>query len=151
MIINLVKEKLVSIEAFGGSYINKNVKDTSVTLLKFKKNIKAHIFVSWLHPYKDQRMVVIGERGMIVFADVLENDKKLMFYNHNISWKGELPIITKAEGKKISFNLNKEPLYNECKSFINWLTINKKPPSDIVEGIKVLEILDIAKNKLRLW
>ena len=76
MVINLIKEKLISIEAFGGSYVNKKVKDTSVTLLKFNKNIKAHIFVSWLHPYKDQRMVVIGDKGMIVFADVLENEKK---------------------------------------------------------------------------
>ena len=151
MIINLVKEKLVSIEAFGGSYVKKNIKDTSVTLLKFKNNVKAHIFVSWLHPYKDQRMVVIGDKGMIVFADVLENEKKLMYYNHNIRWKGELPLITKAKGKKISFNFNKEPLYNECKSFIKWITINKKPPSDIEEGIKVLKILDIAKDKLRLW
>ena len=77
--------------------------------------------------------------------------KKLMFYNHNISWNGELPVITKAKGKKISFNFNKEPLYSECKSFINWITVNKKPPSDILEGIRVLEVLDIAKNKLRLW
>ena len=101
-LLNLIKEKLISIEAFGGSYVNKKVKDTSVTLLKFKKNIKAHIFVSWLHPYKDQRMVVIGDKGMIVFADVLENENKLMFYNHDIRWEGEFPIITKAKGKKIS-------------------------------------------------
>ena len=47
------------------------------------------------------------------------------------------PIITKAKGKKISFNFKKEPLHNECKAFINWLTANKKPPSDIIE-IKVL-------------
>ena len=69
-----------------------------------------------------------------------------MFYNHNIRWEGESPIITKAKGKKIPFNFNKEPLYNECKAFINWLSANKKPPSDIEEGIKVLEVLDIAKK-----
>ena len=39
MVLNLIKEKLISIEAFGGSYVNKRVKDTPVTLLKFKKNI----------------------------------------------------------------------------------------------------------------
>ena len=102
-------------------------------------------------PYKDQRMVVIGDKGMIVFADVLENENKLMFYNHNVRWEGEFPVITKAKGKKIPFNFNKEPLYNECKAFIDWLSANKKPPSDIEEGIKVLEVLDTAKNKLRLW
>ena len=96
MVIDLIKEKLISVDVFGGSYVNKKVKDTSVTLLKFKKNIKAHIFVSWLHPYKDQRMVVIGDKGMLVFADVLENENKLMFYNHDIRWEGAFPIITKV-------------------------------------------------------
>ena len=33
-----------------------------------------------------------GDKGMIVFADVLENEK-LMYYNHNIRWKGELPQL----------------------------------------------------------
>ena len=49
--------------------------------VQFKNNIKAHIFVSWLHPYKDQRLVVVGEKGMIVFADVLKGNNKLLFYN----------------------------------------------------------------------
>ncbi len=151
MVIDLIKEKLISVDAFGGSYVNKKVKDTSVTLLKFKKNIKAHIFVSWLHPYKDQRMVVIGDKGMLVFADVLEDEKKLMFYNHDVRWEGAYPIISKAKGRKVPFNFKKEPLNNECKAFINWITDNKKPPSDIKEGIKVLEVLEKAKNKLRLW
>ena len=62
MIMDLVKEKLINVEAFGGSYINQKVKDTTVTILKFRNNIKAHIFVSWLHPYKDQRLLVIGEK-----------------------------------------------------------------------------------------
>ena len=82
-----------------GSYINKNVKDTSVTLLKFKKILKLIFLCHGYIHIRIKEMVVIGEKGMIVFADVLENEKKLMFYNHNISWKGELPIITKAKGK----------------------------------------------------
>ena len=127
------------------------MKDITVTILKFKKNIKAHIFVSWLHPYKDQRLVVIGDKGMIVFADILENENKLMFYNHNIRWDGELPIIEKAKGKRISFDYKKEPLYRECKAFVDWINLDERPPSHVEEGIKVLEVLDIAKNKLRLW
>ena len=40
MVIDLIKEKLISVDAFGGSYVNKKVKDTSVTLLKFQKILK---------------------------------------------------------------------------------------------------------------
>lgn len=151
MISDLVKEKILKVNAFGGSYINKKIKDTTVTLLKYKNNIKAHIFVSWLHPYKDQRLVVIGEKGMIVFADVLQGKDKLTFYDHEIRWNNELPVITKRKGKPISFNFKKEPLYDECRAFLDWINFEKKPPTDILEGIKVLEILEIAKEKLRAW
>ncbi|MBJ58071.1 MAG: oxidoreductase [Rickettsiales bacterium] len=151
MILNLINGKVMSVDAFGGSYIKSKVKDTSLTILKFKNNIKAHIFVSWLHPYKDQRLVVIGEKGMIVFADVAENSNKLLYYNHKVKWDGEIPLVSKAEGKKIPFNFKKEPLKIECESFINWIKKNKKPLSDGKEGLKVLKILEYAKIKLSKW
>ena len=151
MAINLVNEKLHSIEAFGGSYLHKKIKDTTVTLLKFKKNIKAHIFVSWLHPYKDQRLVVVGEKGMLVFADVLDNKNKLLFYNHDVRWEGNFPVINKAKGKKIAFNYRNEPLKLECKAFIDWIKLDIKPPSHSAEGLAVLKVLELAKNKLRKW
>ncbi|MAA51595.1 MAG: oxidoreductase [Phycisphaerae bacterium] len=148
MILNLVESKITKIDAFGGSYVKKNIKDTSLTSLTFQNNIKAHIFVSWLHPYKDQRLVVVGAKGMIVFADVLEKNNKLLFYNHKVTWRDSFPIVTKAKGKKILFNFKKEPLKIECKSFVNWILKNEKPVSDVDEGIKVLEVLNKAKFKL---
>ncbi len=151
MILNLVNNKLIDVQAYGGSYLNSNVKDTSVTMLKFKNNIKAHIFVSWLHPYKDQRLVVIGERGMIVFADVLKDSNKLLYYNHKVGWKGDIPIVLKAKATKIKFNYKVEPLKLECESFLKWIRKDQKPPSDSVEGLEVLRVLDLAKKKLYKW
>ena len=151
MILDLVQEKLISVEAYGGGYINKKIKDTSVTLLKFSNNVKAHIFVSWLHPYKDQRLVVIGDKGMIVFADVLDNNNKLLFYNHDVRWEGNFPVINKAKGKKIAFNYRNEPLKLECEAFIDWIKLDIKPPSHSAEGLAVLKVLELAKNKLRKW
>ena len=151
MILDLVNEKLLSIEAFGGSYLHKKVKDTTVTLLKFKKNIKAHIFVSWLHPYKDQRLVVVGEKGMLVFADVLDNKNKLLFYRHDVRWDGNIPVINKTEGKRIPFNYTKEPLLLECEAFIEWLKLDVIPASSCEEGLNVLKVLELAKEKLKKW
>ena len=100
MILNLVKSKLETVDTFGGSYIKKGIKDTSITTLKFKNKVKAHIFVSWLHPYKDQRLVVIGEKGMLVFADVLLGHNKLLFYNHKVSWDKNFPLVTRLKEQK---------------------------------------------------
>ena len=100
MILDLVNENLTDVKAFGGKYLNNKVADTTVTLLKFRNKVKSHIFVSWLHPYKDQRLVVVGEKGMLVFADVLSDQNKLVFYNHKVGWVKNIPLVQKAEGKK---------------------------------------------------
>ncbi len=151
MILDLVSEKLINVKAFGAKYLNNKVADTTVTLLKFRNKIKSHIFVSWLHPYKDQRLVVVGEKGMIVFADVLSNEKKLVLYNHKVGWVKNFPLVQKAEGKKILFNYNAEPLKLECKAFIDWVTKGKTPASNVEEGLSVLKVLELAKKDLINW
>ena len=151
MILNLVNEKISTVEAFGGSYLHKKVKDTTITLIKFRNKVKAHIFVSWLHPYKDQRLVIIGDKGMLVFADVLDNKNKLLFYGHDVRWDGNIPVINKMKGKKIAFDYSKEPLYLECKAFVDWIKYDIVPPSSSKEGLAVLKVLELAKEKLKKW
>ena len=151
MILDLVNEKLIKVKASGGKYLSNKVADTTVTLLKFRNKVKSHIFVSWLHPYKDQRLVVVGEKGMLVFADVLSKENKLVFYNHKVGWRKNIPLVQKAEGKIIPFNYNAEPLKLECKAFIDWVTKNKIPLSNAEEGLRVLKVLELAKKDLMRW
>ncbi len=151
MILSLIKDQPEKVEAFGGSYLSDNIKDTTVTIMKFKDNIKAHIFVSWLHPYKDQRLIVIGDKGMIVFADILDSPKKLTLYEHKAVWNNNIPVVEKTSGVPIKYDMKLEPLKVELESFINWIEGGAAPPSDINEGIKVLEVLDNAREKLGRW
>jgi len=151
MIMQLVNEQLIDVKAFGAKYLNKKVADTTITLLKFKNKIKAHIFVSWLHPYKDQRLIVVGEKGMLVFADVLKNESKLVFYNHKVGWVKDIPKVHKAEGKSIPFDFKSEPLKVECEAFINWIMKGEKPISDGEEGLRVLKVLEMAEKDLIKW
>ena len=148
MILALVKSEPILVEASGGFYLNKNVADTTITFMHFSQNVKAHVFVSWLHPFKDQRLIVIGEKGMITFIDSNEKEEKLLIYNHEVGWNGEEPIIDKAEGISIPYEMDKEPLNEEIKSFINWLIFDKKPLSDVDEGLRVLKVLHSAEKKL---
>ena len=39
--------------------------------MEFPSGLRAHIFVSWLHPFKEQKLVVVGDRKMAVFDDTL--------------------------------------------------------------------------------
>jgi len=149
MILSLLQSEPININAYGGYYLTDNVADTTMTLMEFDNGVKAHVFVSWLHPYKDQRLIVVGEKAMVTFIDVEEKKKKLMLYKHDVAWDKNIPVVEKAEGKIIEFDYEKEPLREECKSFIKWINYNIVPPSDAAEGIRVLKVLDKAEKELR--
>ena len=149
MILSLVKDEPITVNAFGGSYLTDSIADTSITMLKFSSNIKAHIFVSWLHPYKDQRLIVIGDKAMAVFQDTLSGPEKLMIYKHKAKWDGELPVLEKANGEPVFYDQNLEPLKEECQAFINLVRQNKVPPSDGNEGLRVLRVLKEADRDLK--
>ena len=149
MILSLIGDEPIKVKATGGAYLSPNIADTSLTFLSFKNNIKAHVFVSWLHPYKDQKLVVVGEKAMITFDDVEQADKKLMIYKHKASWNEEVPIIHKAEGKAIPYDKTKEPLELECENFISWIRDDIMPPSNVDEGLRVLKVLNQAEKSLK--
>jgi len=146
LILMLVGENPVSVYAFGGDYLNKGIYDTTITTLEFKNDIKAHIFVSWLHPYKEQKLIIIGSKGMLVFDDLTE--EKLFFYPHKIEWKdGKIPIAQKAEYEIIPVEKG-EPLRIELEHFIDCVINRKRPITDGYEGLRVLKILDSAEKSL---
>jgi UDP-2-acetamido-3-amino-2,3-dideoxy-glucuronate N-acetyltransferase len=62
VILGLVGEMPDVIQAQGGNYLHNQIADVTVSLLSFPSGIKAHIFVSWLHPYKELICCVLAEQ-----------------------------------------------------------------------------------------
>ena len=148
MILSLIGSEPIKVRAVGGAYLSPNIADTTMTLLKFNNGVKAHVFVSWLHPYKDQKLIVVGDEGMITFDDVQKNEHKLIFYKHKATWDDEIPLINKAEGVPIKYDQDVEPLKLECMSFLSWLERDEVPSSDVDEGLRVLKVLNKAEMSL---
>jgi UDP-2-acetamido-3-amino-2,3-dideoxy-glucuronate N-acetyltransferase len=147
MILSLVGDTPKSIVCNGGNYLHSQVADTSLSHLSFSNDIQAHVFVSWLHPYKDQRLVVVGDLGMAEFNDVNSGTDKLLFYPHNIGWNGQMPVVNKANAEPIPYH-GEEPLRNECQAFIDAVSKGITPPSNSAEGIRVLRVLDACQQAL---
>ena len=130
----------------GGGFLQSNVHDTTMTMLQYPDNIIGHIFVSWLHPFKEHRLVVIGSKGMISFEDS-SRDKKLHYYDKSINISDGIP--TKQEGETVEIKYNHEmPLDRELRYFVERLDGSPIEFSDAVSAIEVLKILDIATNSL---
>lgn len=146
-ILMLLGEEPVRVHAFGADYVNKGINDVTLTELEFADGVKGHIFVSWLHPFKEQKLVVVGSEGMAVFDDV--SKEKLFLYPHTIEWKeGKIPVAQKAEYQVIPVEAG-EPLKFELQHFVECIASRTKPRTDGEEGLRVLKILEIAEKNLR--
>lgn len=108
--------------------------------------MKGHIFVNWLHPYKEQKLIVVGSKAMAVFDNM--SKEKLFLYPHKIEWKdGKIPIAQKADYQVIPIESG-EPLKRELSHFVECVTQRKKPLTDGVEGLRVLKILESAEKSI---
>jgi len=146
VILYLTGRQPMQVRAFGEAYLQEDIFDTTVSDLTFNDKLKAHIFVSWLHPYKEQKLVVIGNDGMAVFNDLAPSDQ-LTFYPHKIKWIRQIPVADKAAQETIPFE-PKEPLKEACRHFVNCLMNRQTPQTDIQEAIDVLEVLQSAQEDL---
>jgi UDP-2-acetamido-3-amino-2,3-dideoxy-glucuronate N-acetyltransferase len=146
VILGLVRELPDTVQAQGGNFLNGRVADVTVSLLSFPSGVKAHIFVSWLHPFKEQRLVVVGGRRMAVFDDVEKKDK-LKIYSHSINWKNNLPTVNRAEGQSVAFEWS-EPLREECRHFIKCISSRSSPRTDGREALRVLRVLEGCQKSL---
>jgi UDP-2-acetamido-3-amino-2,3-dideoxy-glucuronate N-acetyltransferase len=148
MILALMGAMPVRVSAEGAQFLADNVADTTLTHFTFPGGEQAHVFVSWLHPFKDQRLVVVGEKAMAVFNDVAAGPEKLLLYRHEAGWTGDIPFVTKAEAEAIPFDAGAEPLKRECETFLAALRGGPAPPSDAPEGIRVLTVLDACQRAI---
>ncbi|MBW2005640.1 MAG: Gfo/Idh/MocA family oxidoreductase [Deltaproteobacteria bacterium] len=145
VILMLLREMPESVCATGGAYLQQKIPDTTLTTLDFPSGVKAHIFVSWLHPFKEQKLVVVGDKKMAVFDDI--SDEKLMLYPHRIEWLNRIPIAAKAEAEAVKVEMD-EPLKAECTHFIDCVTNGQQPITDGREGLRVLQVLQASQRSL---
>ena len=131
----------------GGNYLLSDVADTTLSHLSFPGGVQAHIFVSWLHPYKDHRLVVVGSEGMVAFHDSEPEGKKLILYPHAVGWDGDLPTVTKAAAEPVAYEPG-EPLSLECRHFLESVAARRAPRSDAAESLRVLSVLDACQRSL---
>ena len=139
-------EEPVRVSALGGDYLSKGIYDTTLTTLEFRNGVKGHIFVSWLHPYKEQKLIVVGSKGMAVFDDV--SKEKLFLYPHKIEWKeGKIPVAQKSDYQVVPIEAG-EPLKLELSHFAECVAQRKCPRTDGHEGLRVLSVLEEAEKAI---
>lgn len=148
MILSLIGTEPERVEAVGGYHLHPTIADVTTTHLTFPGGEQAHIFVSWLHPYKEQKLAIVGSEAMAVFDDGEPWERKLLLYPHRVEWKDNVPVPSKAEAIPVEVE-RKEPLKEECLHFLDCVRTGARPRTDGREGLRVLRVLERASDALR--
>ena len=146
VMLSLLNEMPSHVSCRGGAYLSSRVTDVTLSHFEFPSGVQAHIFVSWLHPIKEQKLVVVGSEKMAVFDDMAEH--KLVLYPHRVEWKNRIPTAVKADGENVELE-DREPLRAECQHFLDCMDSRTSPVSDGAEGLRVLRVLDACQRALQ--
>ncbi|MEZ4677713.1 MAG: Gfo/Idh/MocA family oxidoreductase [Caldilineaceae bacterium] len=144
VILRLMGDLPFQVIACGGSYVQPNIADVTITNLLFDNGVRAHIHVSWLHPFKEQRLVVIGSKMMASFDDI---SKELVLYDQRVDLEKGAPVPVKGEGQLVEFAAD-EPLRLECQAFLTAIQSRRPPITDGESGLRTLKVLQAAQRSL---
>ena len=127
-----------AIHASGSTFLQKGIHDSTLTQFKYPNGVEGHIFVSWLHPFKEHRLVVIGSEAMITFEDSSEG-KPLKLYAKKFDMAKGVPEKIDGPVTLIDYE-QKMALTEELQYFVDHLE-GKKP--NIANGNHALEVMKI--------
>jgi predicted dehydrogenase len=144
VILRLMGSMPFQVVACGGTYLQPNIADVTLTNLLFDNGVRAHIHVSWLHPFKEQRLVVIGSEKMASFDDV---SKQLLLYDEYVDVRNGEHIPVKHAGEPVEYPQD-EPLKQECRAYLESIATRQPPVSDGESGLRVLKVLQAAQRSL---
>ncbi len=144
VILRIMGAMPFQVVACGGNYVQPNIADVTVTNLLFDNGVRAHIFVSWLHPFKEQRLVIVGSEKMATFDDVT---KKLSLYDQKVVLNEGEPTPIKSNAQFVEYS-EEEPLRIECQAFLDAVANRTQPLTDGRSGLSVLKVLQSAQRSL---
>ena len=147
----LIKTTPEAVVATGQSHLNGH-EDVAYMTIYFPENVIAHINVNWLSPVKVRMTLIGGEKRMLVWND-LENDEKVKVYDKGVD-------ITNREGvyrALVSYRSGDmwapqveqvEALQREMKYFVECISTGRKPFNDGCAGLRGVKMLEAASESL---
>jgi len=153
-IINyLVDEKPNSVRAIGRVNPAHGLEDITYLFLNYPSGMLVQINSSWASPVKIRKMIIGGEKEMIIYDDIEPTNKLVIYdYEQNIA-------IDENKTKLADYRLGnitipkyepREALKNVIHEFYNSIISGKPPLADGNNALDVVTILEKAQESLRL-
>jgi predicted dehydrogenase len=141
--------------AIGSRALGNEREDVAFITLGYSNDVVGNIHVSWADPNKVREVVVVGSRQRLVFDD-LNSLERVRVYEKGVSVGethagsfGEFKLLMR-DGDIISpkIELN-EPLKTQISDFVDSILENRRPISDALTGMHVVETLKAIDTSIR--
>ena len=147
VILTILGELPVRVSVKADSILDHDIADIASIHMEFANGLNTHINVSWLNPYKEQRITVLGSKSSLVFDDGAEWDDRLTIYDRQTKPGSFRPWKKRGEGERVMV-IRQEPLREECSHFLDSILTGVAPRTDASEALGVLSVLDAATRSL---
>ncbi|MGH6720308.1 MAG: Gfo/Idh/MocA family protein, partial [Alphaproteobacteria bacterium] len=147
MILALAGALPARVQAIGSRHLDAAVADVTSTTLEFADGLSAYVFVSWLHPFKEQRLVVVGADAMAVFDDGLPWVDKLVIQPCRVRLDEGGAVAERGAAERVALE-PVEPLLAQARHFLARVADRAPPLTDGWEGLRVLAVLDAAERAM---
>ncbi|ABC64748.1 Gfo/Idh/MocA family protein [Erythrobacter litoralis] len=145
MTLGLAGEEPISVATLPVRVVNPNIPDQYFVQLRFPSGITAQVVASWLSPYKEHKLTVLGTEGALVFEDTAaERDRKLVIYRDYVDTSEATPRFAKGPGEPVNWPAE-EPLENEMLAFLDAVRGGDGCRTGPEEAIPVLRLLHAAE------
>lgn len=149
LILALSQEMPQGLTATGQAFLSPGKPANALLTLDFSNNLTAHVHASWLSPFKEQKLVIIGEQGIAVFDDQKPWSEKLQISTDYLVWKKNQPYANNDfETRRVPLK-EAEPLRKECLHFLTCIQKEETPLTPGQEGLRVIEVLEKAEASLK--
>ncbi len=135
------------VSAVGTTVLQEGIPDIATVHMQFAGGLKADVNISWLHPQKEQKLIVVGDDGMAVFADTKPWPEKLLVHRNKVSWADNHPKAAAGPVEVIQLEQS-EPLKAEMQHFLDCIATRQQPRTHVEEAIAVLTVLEAAQLSL---
>jgi UDP-2-acetamido-3-amino-2,3-dideoxy-glucuronate N-acetyltransferase len=149
VILAIVGEMPKRVFAEGSAVLNSRVIDIATIHMDFPSGIGAQVYVSWISPFKEQKLTVVGSKATAVFDDRAAWNDKLLVHDHEIIYRDSRPWSLRDQAERFEIE-EREPLREECVHFLHSIQSGMAPRTDSAEALRVLNVLDAAARSLRM-
>jgi UDP-2-acetamido-3-amino-2,3-dideoxy-glucuronate N-acetyltransferase len=141
MVLGLAGIEPDQVSALPVRVVNPSIPDQYFVQLRFPGGLTAQVNVSWISPYKEHKLTVLGTKGALVFEDTApDRDRKLVIYRDYVDVSGTGPRFVKSEGEAVPWPAE-EPLEAELKTFLASARGEGETLTGPEEAIPVLRLL----------